>query len=195
MHTYNEYQLNKSIITICEGPSESAYLMEVNKVFREEGIKTSFIPRISASGHFLAIKQKFSLERKNNKSTEIIIWADNDIYKRNDSNNEVKYNSKQGLPDFKFNYYNFEDMLILHMDDNLIATWQNICLTKKHFTSPLSSDVHEKLFKENICPEYQKGTIPIENFSLNIIKKAIKNNNNKDILFKSDFLFYLEKLI
>lgn len=187
-------QANKIVIVICEGPSEESYLKELNRVLREENIPLVFYPKPSGSGHYSVIEKFYKKVRKDNPRSEIKIWVDKDIYERNDSGNHDKYISKPiNIPDFDFNYFNYEDMLVLHLDYEQINKWEQICQQKNHFNSPLKSCDYEVLFKDNIFSDYEKGTFLLEKFDIETIKNAIKNNNDETIKFKSDMLTLVEE--
>ncbi len=199
MHIFKDKmaERNKLIIVICEGHSEESYLIELSKVLREARIPVKFCPKLAGGGHFKTLAKKYKeIKRHERKSAKAIIWADKDIYERNDCNSNDDYLKKHpSIPDFYFNYYNFEDMLILYFPIDEIQKWQKILDKRKHFKKPLHSSEYEPLFKEQILPEYEKGSFPLDNFSLDDIKNAIKNNNDKNIKFKSEFLTFLEEII
>lgn len=188
--------LNKTIIVICEGPSEESYLQELNRVFREENIPIVFVPRASCGGNYKNVENKYKKEKRNNSKTEIIIWQDKDIYIRNEKDNNTNYIKKpQGIPDFLFNINNFEDMLVLHLDDSMIKTWEIECVQKNHFNTPMTKNVYEPIFIEKIIPDYKKGDFPFDNFNLDMLNTALRNNKSNKFKFKSAFLDFLENKI
>jgi len=164
-------------------------------VLKEENIPLVFCPKPSGSGHYSIIEKLYKKVRKNNpRSEEIEIWVDKDIYERNDSGNGDKYSSKpSNIPNFLFSYFNYEDALVLHLDYEQIKKWEQICQRKNHFNYPLNSCEYEVLFKNNVFNDYEKGTFPLNNFDIETIKNAIKNNNDETIKFKSDMLKLIEK--
>lgn len=62
-----------------------------------------------------------------------------------------------------------------------------ICDQQGHFQRPLYSEQVEKLIKQHIFPNYQKGQIPFE-ITENHITNLVKNQNNPASKFKSDFV-------
>ncbi len=185
--------LNKTIIIVCEGPSEESYIQELNRLFREENINLNFVPKVSGGGTYKNVENRYKKEKKKNPKNRIIIWQDKDTYIRNEQNNDINYKNKpKGIPDFLFNINNFEDMLVLHLDDSIIKIWENECIKQNHFNIPMTKTVYEPLFKEKIIPNYKKGDFPIENFNLDILKVALKNNKSNKIKFRSLFLDFLE---
>lgn len=187
---------NKTFIVICEGASEDAYLIQLNRIFREEEIPLNFVPRPVGCGDYPAVEKKYKTEHEKNPRSRFLIWIDNDIYKRNTKDNKTNYQQKPaGIPDFLFNYYNFEDILALHLEDTKTTEWERICEEHNHFETPMVAAVYEPLFTENIIKDYKKGTFPPIELNLDIINSAIDKNNDESIKLKSDFLKKLEELI
>lgn len=183
-------------IIICEGSSETAYIQELNKYMRENDINLNLYPKSIGNGHYAEIIKKYKKEYSSNKKSKFIIWIDKDIYIRNENGNMDKYLSKPtNIPDFKFNMCNFEDFIVLHCDDTTIYNWQNICNNKNHFKVPLQACNYEPLFENNVINNYEKGSFPFNEINKELLDKAIENNNNKNIKFKSDFLSFLENEI
>jgi hypothetical protein len=187
--------LIKTYIVICEGKSENAYLNELNKFFREEDIKISFIPRVVSSGKYKDVITLYKKEFKKNPKSYFLIWVDYDLYKRNDENIMTQYlNKPSSIPDFKFSFHNFEDVLSLHLEDSLSQEWAITCNTRSHFAIPLHSKDYMPLF-QNTIEDYKKGKFPFEEFNWDLITKAIENNNNTSNPIQCDFLNFLEELL
>lgn len=189
------YVPNKIIIVVCEGPSERAYLQEMNRYFDEEGIPIHFIPMSSGGGDYVNIEKKFRAVRKGNHRSEILIWADWDIYQRNNHSNMEHYQSKpEDIPDFLFSRKNFEDFLSMHCDRSEMNKWISSCVGRNHFITPSHSSEYIPDFITFIGGRYEKGDMPIEitDQSLNNLKT---HQNDPSIPFKCDFAKVLFELI
>jgi hypothetical protein len=193
---------NKIIYVICEGRSEEAYLASMNLFFRDNNINIRFAARPTYTGHFNAIKKKlqdFGLLKKR-KKTEIdltvIVWIDWDIYERNEQSNKDKYNEflqKYCMSCFKFNYFSFEDFLILHNDIEIVKQWYELCRKEGHFNGkPIRSDVCEKLI-ERIIPNYKKGQLPHSFITNESLRNAFENNAK--YFFRSDIVDFLKPIL
>lgn len=180
---------------ICEGTSEENYIKEINKFFRENSINVSLYPINVGNGSFSQVYKKFKKVKNINKNQEVVIWVDRDIYKRNDKERLLYQNKSKSVPDFKFNDYNFEDVIVLHLPEDRILEWKNICIENNHFNIPMTSEVYIPLFRTNIIENYEKGNFPLEIFDTNTILGAIRNNNDININFHSDFLSFIQKIL
>lgn len=186
-----KYNTNKIYIILCEGSSERAYIQLINRFFKENEININFVAKEIGTGHFYQVEKAY----KENKNKEIIIWVDEDIYKRDDKSNGTSYlNKKQNIPDYIFTKYNFEDFLVMHLDDDVINKWHQVLNTKGHFNVPLKSNEYIPLIKENIAlfQDYEKGDIPFE-ITFEKIKQAYNTNQKQNINFKCDILKYISK--
>lgn len=187
----------KSIIVICEGKSETKYLQELNRFLRENSAENSivFVPKPVGTGHYTEVVKKYRGERKLNKNTDIEIWVDYDIYKRNEQKNLDKYKKKpKGIPNFKFNYFNFEDFLIMHFNDDVLNKWKEICKVNNHFNEPMKSDKYLKLIK-NIFSDYDKSSLTnLFVFNKQTLENLFKHNAEQSEI-KSDFAEFLENII
>ncbi len=190
--------LNKTIIVICEGRSERAYLQALNRFLREYGCFINFAPKVVGSGNCKDVLKKYSEEKKKNRRSEFIIWVDDDLYfgNRDDTDRRCaeKYNlltpNQQQL--FKFSKHNFEDFLVLHLEDEKLDLWKNICYKNDHFLRPMFSDKYEDLIRENIFPNYQKGEFPLEELTQAHLDNLFRHNCEP---FESSFANYLEKIL
>ena len=187
----------KSIIVICEGKSETKYLQELNRFLREQSVENSivFVPKEVGTGHFTEVVKKYRNERKLNKKANIEIWVDYDIYKRNEQRNYDKYKKKpKGIPNFKFNYFNFEDFLIMHFNDDVLNKWKEICKANNHFNEPMKSDKYLKLIKENIFSDYDKSSLTnLFVFNKQTLENLFKHNAEQSEI-KSDFAEFLREV-
>lgn len=188
---------NKKIyIIVCEGPSEYAFLQELNRFLNESLIPVSFYPKIAGDGHYSTVIKKYKEVRRQNKKANIDIWVDEDTYKRNDCSDGERYNAKPAnVPDFLFNKYNFEDVLTLFLCDEKLIKWQEICEEKNHFIQPMTAEIYEGLFRNNIIAGYRKGDFPFEELNANMLQVAFKNNKDENIKFYSAFIEKIENLI
>lgn len=189
----------KQYIIICEGKkSEVKYLQELNRYLAEEYCiyYKKFICKPVGTGHFTEVIKKYSDERKLNKKANIEIWVDYDIYKRNEQKNLDKYKKKpKGIPDFKFNYFNFEDFLIMHFNDDVLNKWKEICKVNNHFNEPMKSDKYLKLIQKYIFSDYDKSSLTnLFVFSNQTLENLFKHNAEQSEI-KSDFVEFLENII
>ena len=190
--------MNKIILVVCEGNSERAYLQELNRFLRENEIPLHFISAVSEGGDFCKVNLCYRKCRKNNKKTTIVVWVDDDIYKRNDRKCGDNYATKpQGIPDFMFNMENFEDFIVMHLLDDKVEAWKAICTREGHFTSPMHAiNYVPLLLKHSILPGYKKGTfsecLVIDQGSLDNLRR---HNTDSTLPFSSDFAkFMIEEI-
>jgi hypothetical protein len=191
--------LNRIFIIICEGEkSEPAYIEELNKYFREQNINISLVSKRVGTGHFPVVAKTYRNEFQKNRKGKFYIWVDADLYKRNDLKSADKYNKKlKTIPDFCFNFLNFEDFLILHCSKEIVLQYQKLCENKKHFNIPLHADVYMPLIKQiPAFNDYEKKSLP-NNFEISTatLENLFRNNADKDIKFKSDFADTIKNFI
>lgn len=188
------FETHKTYIILCEGSSEYAYIQILNRILLENNINISFAAKEIGTGHFSDVEKAYKKQCKENKKLEKVIWVDKDIYKRNDKDNDTKYASKKNVPDFLFTTYNFEDFLVMHLDDDIINSWEQILNTNGHFNQPLVAAVYEQLIKDSITifTDYKKGVIPFE-ITLDNIRQAYKTHQATNIKFKSDLLDFIHE--
>lgn len=158
-------------IIICEGESERAYLqrlqsfLDAQPLVVENQLDTPLrfiVPErvIVKTGTFGKLKSRYNATRKSNKKAPSIqIWADFDLYHRNDKSCATLYAAKTaGVPDFLFSFHNFEDFFALHWSGERFEAWLEFG-NRGHFAIPLHSDGYVPEIKK-IFPEYEKGTLP-----------------------------------
>ncbi|MCA6069767.1 MAG: RloB family protein [Endomicrobium sp.] len=185
------------IIIICEGKSEVAYIQELNKYFREKNISINLVSKQADNGSYAAVVKKYKEFKKNNKhGFRMWIWVDRDIYKRNERKNMDKYNKKpDGVPNFCFNIFNFEDFFILHYPKDKVSNYRKLCENKDHFKNPLHSEDYMPLIKK-VIEGYNKGSLPN---GFEISAKTLNNlfTNNKDLQkeLQNDFANELYNII
>ena len=187
----------KIFIIICEGSSEESYISELNKFFRENSINIILKSELVGTGGYKSVTKKYKdIHKKNNKDKiPIIIWVDKDIYLRNNNNCMDNYKKKaKNIPDFLFNYQNFEDFLVLHENKFILDKWIEICKKHNHFITPLHSDKYIELLKNNIFTEYKKGDLPL-NINETSLQNLLDHNRDKNIPIKSDFSDFLLNIL
>lgn len=194
------YRQIERMLIVCEGPSERAYLQELNRYLNDNEIPLYFAPYPSNGGQFNLVRKKYRETFKNNPRSKIVIWVDIDRYKRNDDGDNDKYQKKKTyIPDFLFSYMNFEDFIAMHLSKENVNKWCKFCSQRNHFTKPSHNHEYIEEFSDflEIYSElgpYSKGEIPIDidEQSLNNLKVT---QNNKNILLKCDFArIFLEKI-
>lgn len=175
-------------IIVCEGESEWAYLKRLQSFLEKQPLDDgAFEPRllliapmraVVKGGSFSKLKNHYKCVRQENKRASIKIWADFDLFHRNDCQSANLYKVKTpGIPDFHFSFHNFEDFLALHLDDGRFQEWLQIG-GRGHFTNPLHSEKYLSEFSE-IFPDYKKGEVPVEFICWNSIKNLKRNKDKK----------------
>ena len=189
----------KKYFIVCEGKSEYEYIQELLKILLENS-ENIYIKAIDAQGgDFTNLITKYKEQKeKYKKNDDFIIWADYDIYLRNNNKNNNKYIKSEYKNLLKFSYFNFEDFLIMHKKKDSVIDWQKIMEEENHFKEPIHSERVQYLIKEHeVFNDYKKGKIPIE-LNDKSFDNLRKNFLDKDIKFKgdNDFIeFLLEKII
>jgi hypothetical protein len=156
-------------IIVCEGESEWAYLQRLQSFFDQQPLLGgAFEPplriiapqqAIAKGGKFSTLKKQYRTTRKANRNITIQIWADFDLYHRNDQHCADHYAGKTAsIPDFLFSYHNFEDFFALHFDGLELAEWLRFG-NSGHFTTPLHAVGYLPEIKR-IFPGYGKGSLP-----------------------------------
>jgi hypothetical protein len=188
-------------IIICEGKSEKAYIQELNIYFREKCDiydDTVLIPKLAGTGYYIDVAKEYKKQwaKDKNKSLKFYIWVDKDIYEKNDRGNMDRYKEKpEGIPDFSFNIFNFEDFLILHFPKEDFLKHRKLFEDEGHFKEPLSSEEYEPLIKQ-VFKEYKKGSLPSEiKFSEESLKNLFANNKNLPEELQNDFANELDNII
>ncbi len=171
-------------IIVCEGESEWAYLQRLQSFLEEQQIADGafepalrfIVPErvIVKTGTFGKLKTRYNQIRKENRRTSIQIWADFDLYHRNDKHCGDHYAHKTaGIPNFLFSYHNFEDFFALHSDGDRFDAWRRFG-ARGHFTTPLHSDGYLPEI-ESIFPDYTKGGLPADFISWDSLRNLKRN--------------------
>lgn len=175
-------------IIVCEGESEHAYLQRLQSFLDSQPLPEGtfetplrFIgpmQAIAKGGSFGKLKSHYNRVRKENRrAPSIQIWADFDLYHRNDVNCATNYSAKSaGIPDFLFSFHNFEDFFALHWDGAHLQEWLDFGSSSglNHFDSPLHARGYLPEIKR-IFPDYGKGALPADFISWDSLKNLKSN--------------------
>jgi hypothetical protein len=193
-------------IIVCEGESEWAYLQRMQSFFNQQPLLgNAFEPplrfiappqAIARGGKFSTLKKQYGATLKANRNITIQIWADFDLYHRNDKKCADHYAAKTaGIPDFLFSFHNFEDFYALHFDGIELAEWLRFG-NSGHFNTPLHAAGYRPEIKR-IFPDYGKGRLPadfvswasLRNLKANLSHQPASNPHNlQGIRSFADFL-------
>ncbi len=189
------YVLNKTMIIVCEGASEKAYIQELNRYLEKEDIPLRFIARPSNGGQYAPVVKKYREVRKDNRTTRILIWVDLDRYQRNDNSDMDNYRSKpDDIPDFLFSRMNFEDFLSMHSDRSEMEEWWTSCVGRGHFTTPSHGSEYMPAFAAFIGGDYSKGDMPID-IDCHSLNNLRAHQNDPSVPFKCGFAKELFRLM
>lgn len=174
-------------IIVCEGESEWAYLQRLQAFLDDQEVPPDTFETplrfigpehaIAKNGSFGKIVSTFKKKRTENRGRSIQIWADFDLYHRNDKQCATSYAAKTaGIPDFLFSFHNFEDFYALHFDGETLAEWLKFggSAGKRHFITPLHSDGYLPEIKR-IFPGYKKNDLPADFVSWASLRKLKAN--------------------
>lgn len=182
---------NIVIYVACEGKSEKAYITALNRLFRDTGIPCIINADSADSGRYKALAEaRKRLSKRERKIAHLWIWADSDIYERGD---DVL---PPDVPKIYFSSFNFEDFLILHLPDDKVSRWTDICAQSGHLHTPLHSKDYEPHLRE-LFPEYKKGELPqkLTPLTEDHVRIALKHSLDPQIPFKCTFIEALAELI
>jgi hypothetical protein len=161
-------------LIVCEGESEWTYLQRLQSFLDDQEVPAGafetplrfIVPAqaVSRTGAFGKIVATFKkTQRANKNAPSIQIWADFDLYHRNDDKCADMYAAKANIPDFLFSFHNFEDFYALHFDGEALSEWLKFGHTdgKCHFTTPLRAEGYLPEIKR-IFPGYKKNDLPAD---------------------------------
>lgn len=171
-------------IIVCEGESEWTYLQRLQGFLDQQPLADgTFEPpllliapaqAIAKGGKFSTLRNQYKATRTGNKRSSILIWADFDLYHRNDNGCAHSYARKTaGIPDFLFSYHNFEDFYALHADGDRFQDWLRFG-AGGHFATPLHSGGYLPEIKR-IFPGYGKGDLPADFISWDSLRNLKRN--------------------
>jgi hypothetical protein len=179
----------KPIIVLCEGLSEETYIVCLNRFFNSQPNNLiRLVPKIIGGKN--AVLKSWKKIKAENRNFRCVIWLDKDVYKRREMS------LPKISPDvFLFNTYNFEDFLVMHLGQESVMKWQEICCNLNHFLTPMTSKVCEESITQ-IFEKYKKGSMPNEvTISSESLANLFNNQQNDGILFSSDFVIFLKNLL
>jgi hypothetical protein len=174
-------------IIVCEGESEWAYLQRLQAFLDDQEVPAGAFEAplrfigpehaIAKTGSFGKIQSTYKKTRTANRGRSIQVWADFDLYHRNDYSCADNYSAKtDGIPDFFFSFHNFEDFFALHFDGTHLEEWLKFGGPSghRHFITPLHSDGYLPEIK-CIFPDYAKGGLPADFVSWATLKNLKTN--------------------
>jgi len=173
----------KRITVVCEGRSEYVYLKNLQRFLETQSDDWDFPLQVfpdnraeTNGGDYRIVVSNYKDQRRGNRRAQIEVWVDYDLYVRNDRENMTKYQAKPpGIPDFKFSFHNFEDFLVMHMEDETVERWRSIFGQAGHFKTPLHSCDYIPLLR-TLIPEYKKGELSVDITAESL--KRLKRNQN-----------------
>jgi hypothetical protein len=141
---------------------------------------------IAKGGIFRNLEKRYKKTKAENRRLTIQIWADFDLYHRNDQHCAEHYAAKTaGIPDFLFSFHNFEDFFALHFDGAQLEAWRHYGSSagRHHFTVPLHASEYVPEI-ERIFPGYAKGGLPadfvswdsLRNLRINLAHQPLESN-------------------
>jgi hypothetical protein len=171
-------------LIVCEGESEWAYLQRLQSFLEQQPLADGdfepplrfIVPErvVVKNGTFGKLKSRYNQTRKQNRRSSIQIWADFDLYHRNDKSCADNYARKTvGIPDFLFSFHNFEDFYALHSEGEPFQEWLRFG-NQGHFTTPLHSDGYLPEI-QRIFPGYGKGNLPVDFTNWDSLKNLKRN--------------------
>jgi hypothetical protein len=175
-------------VLVCEGESEWAYLQRLSAYLVQQPVMDDpfetplriIAPSraVAKNGSFKSLARQFREMRQENKRSDIKVWADFDLYHRNDNHCAEAYRGKpNGIPDFYFSFHNFEDFYALHLGAPQHQAWRAFG-QQGHFAQPLHSVDYFPAFTQ-IVAGYQKGVIPVDFISWESLANLKHNLANR----------------
>ena len=167
----------------CEGASELAYLQRLRHFLDTQTrglLPLALTPRVAGSGLFDALRKTHREAQADNTNYyyRFEIWADYDLYFRDESKCMTLYRERRAqpsaFPKMRFSYHNFEDFLMLHYPKNKLKQWTDIFGQTPHFATPLHHKEYLPRFQE-IFPDYKKGHLPPDFISWKSLRRLKAN--------------------
>lgn len=207
----NIYLLNTVVGIICEGFCEDYYIEKLNSYFKNNVVNYVFkrknlkgVAKCKEATFIKINKCLKELTRENINIKKILIWVDDDFFKRRNSNkeeldnylNEENKKNKRIINreiDVKFSYENFEDVLMMHLDESRFSKWYEICKKNKHFKTPMNGEKVEEELKENFSDlKLLKDKLAITKYLLpdindNNLQLALQRQKDTTKEIKCDF--------
>lgn len=203
--------IKRTYYILVEGHSEENYIQRLNGFLRDNEYDFIFesknldgcFPKkyelLNGEKTYTRIKNKAKeLAKQYKKDSKLIVWLDDDLFKRKQLNKAIlekeicTLNSKNRKFIFCYNSENFEDFLIMHLDDDKFQKWHEICMEHNHFIEPMMASIYEKEIIDNIIKDYSKKMLPSEiEINENVLLRLKKRQENKSYLIKSDFIDFI----
>lgn len=185
----------KRHLIVCEGESEWSYLQRLQAFLDDQAVPPGAFEAplrfigpahaVAKNGAFGKIKNAYNQTRKRNKTASIQVWADFDLYHRNDKRCGDHYTAKSpGTPDFLFSFHNFEDFFAIHHDGTALAEWARFGgpMGQQHFSNPLHSGGYLPEI-QRIFPGYAKGGLPADFVSWQSLRNLRANLRLQPLAF------------
>lgn len=195
-------EAKRHYLAICEGSSEFAYVQELNRFLNENGLDLVFSAVDAGGGGFDNIRS-LCRKRRIRPESRAFVLADRDLYFDETTLNGRRYaQGKDKLPKFFFQYFNFEDFLLMHYPHEIVEAWKAAVALKGHFVVPLKSVEYENVFADFVRSheselqfggDYRKGDLPFA-LSEEKMRNLLANNSNQS-LPRSDFAAFLQQEI
>lgn len=195
------YSLPTVIWVVCEGKSDKAYLAELKRLLRETGTPIILKEEVSGTGYYQPVIKAYNAALEKSGSRRVRkrcfqpwIWVDSDLYERNErDSNDCYRKGPSGIPPFLFSYHNFEDFLVLHLDDEHVVQWVDLCGGGKN---PLFERDYLPLLSI-IFPDYEKKSLPalLTPLTPALIANAYRHSKDESIPFRCDFIEQLVPII
>lgn len=184
-------------LIVCEGDSEEAYVQELAVFARDHEWGITFqAKRSEGGGEFSALVK--ACKKTNHTQTKVMV--DWDRFERNEGKCRDHYEAMRArLPKFLFQYFNFEDFLLMHFPAEIVAAWRKEAAA--HFKRPWTAgeympkfkafvEVHQEALKA--LQNYRKGDVfPLTQEHLD----NLFQNNTQDGLPRSEFVTFLKDII
>jgi hypothetical protein len=175
-------------IFVCEGESEWVYLRRLQSFLDQQPVTAGHFETplrliapsnaVAKGGSFKTLARQFRGVRRENKRSDIKVWADFDLYHRNNNSCADLYRGKTaGIPAFHFSFHNFEDFYALHLDEPQHQAWLAFG-QQGHFVQPLHSDGYFPAFTQ-IAVGYAKGAIRPDFISWESLANLKHNKANR----------------
>jgi hypothetical protein len=174
-------------LIVCEGESEWTYLKRLQAFLDDQELPAEafetplrFISpehAMAKNGSYRKLVSTFKKKRTENRGLSIQVWADFDLFHRNDQKCATHYAAKHdGIPDFLFSFHNFEDFYALHFEGETLAKWLKFGSPsgKRHFTGPLHSEAYLREIA-GIFANYKKNDLPADFITWNSLRNLKAN--------------------
>lgn len=210
MIAFNEFNIatTRPIIILCEGKSEFAYIQTLNRLFKycdEKSMCAVFKAVCINSGNWKNVIDLYKTNQKNNKGCLVLSFIDYDMYCRCKENKKMICEGCSVAKSILFSYMNFEDILMLHLDEIILKKWIKKCTKVNHFEKPLVEEKYLEVFEsfrkknKKIFPEewrapYSKGDLPFD-LSKDRILIMIQNLKDTDCPIKFDLGSFLNYML